>query len=83
MKYHACHKLGYVCHAQDRSSDEVRSGCMALLASIARGGGSALWRDGGYYYEEGARLAALLLDDASLVRAEADSIFSDCVWLVA
>lgn len=41
---------------------------MALLASIARGGGAALWRDGGYYYEEGAKLAAFLLDDASLVR---------------
>ncbi|MEW5307721.1 MAG: hypothetical protein WDW36_010098 [Sanguina aurantia] len=58
-------------NAKDRSSDDVRCGCMALLASIARGGGAALWRDGGYYYEEGARLAAFLLDDASLVVRDA------------
>ena len=43
----------------------MRSASLLVLAAIARCGGAALWRDGGFYWEEATKLAVGCLDDAA------------------
>lgn len=54
--------------SQDKACDEQqRCIAVALLTALARGGGSALWANGGHGWEEGCRMCVALLEDSSQV----------------
>jgi hypothetical protein len=49
---------------QERTCQDTRAAAGRLLGAICRGGGAALWRDGGFFWEEGLRVAAGALEAA-------------------
>ncbi|KAJ9521870.1 hypothetical protein QJQ45_024738, partial [Haematococcus lacustris] len=55
---------------QKDSSPEMRTAAAGLMSSLARAGGGALWRDGGYFWEECVRMATTALEDSAQVVRE-------------
>eukprot|EP00967_Tisochrysis_lutea_P088233 scaffold125082_cov17-Tisochrysis_lutea.AAC.1 len=45
-------------YPQEHGCVDTQAAGAALISAIARGGGSALWRDGCYYWEEALRLCS-------------------------
>lgn len=52
---------------QDRTCDDVRAGCLKLLASLCAAGGSPLWREGAHGAEEALRMCLVLTEDCAQV----------------
>ncbi|KAG2435720.1 hypothetical protein HXX76_006917 [Chlamydomonas incerta] len=60
-------------NAKDRTTEEVRAGCLALLGAVCGAGGAALWREGAYSAEEALRLCLAASEDP--VQAVRDAAF--------
>ncbi|GFR48876.1 hypothetical protein Agub_g10725 [Astrephomene gubernaculifera] len=58
-------------HGKERTSEEVRAGCLALLSALCGAGAGVLWREGAYGAEEALRLCLGLADDPVQVVREA------------
>ncbi len=57
-----------MCVSQERGCAETRVAATQLLSAIARSSGAALWRDGGFYWEEALRICNAGLSDPVQVR---------------
>lgn len=55
--------LSWYCCSQDRTTEEVRAGCLTLLGAVCGAGGAALWREGAYSAEEALRLCLAASED--------------------
>lgn len=78
----SCHVV--LLASQERTSEDIRCGALMVLTAVSRCGGTALWRDGAYYWDEALKLAISCLDDtAQSVREAAGTALGEMVRLAA